>query len=1393
MKKKYLLLVLVLLLVGGCEEVRFSPGFDKKIEAESVRSVITSDKPIQGESEYVTYNLPDGVYRDKEGNTIFYTSDESQDAVDISPGYIVEFDDVSVIEEKIDLQKEGLSERQIGKDIVKYRSQILETHNDFISLVEQSLDRSLEGKVRREFTDVFNGVSLDIPYEDAKVIEKLDGVKRVIKNEIVESFLMDSVPLVNADLTWDLGYTGEGIKVAIIDTGIDYTHPDLGGCFGQGCKVEGGYDVVNYDSDPMDDHFHGTHCAGIVASEDGNGVGLLGVAPEAKLYAYKVLDSGGSGYWDWVIEGIEKAVQDGVDIISMSLGCTGAFCNPNDPVSTSVDNAMDSGVVVVVAAGNGGSNYETVGSPGTARKVISVGASYKKDYVGEYWGDYDPLEDQIISFSSRGPVIGEDYGLVKPDVVAPGAIICSSRYDSVFPYGEHDYYYPCVDENHVQLAGTSMATPMTAGLVALLLQAHPNWTPIEVKMALRNNAFDLFEEFGYDINTQGYGRINSLETIQSHRPPVAYIGTSGKISGLDVSIEGSASSEDFVEYRVYYALGYSYYVEETEWIEVCSGSAPIIGGELCNWDVSVLSDGEYTLKLVVDGNDQESVDYTYINLRNVEIIEPFDLNEATMGGWNGPLPEVLPTWENILIEGTTMMGNFDHYEIEWMKGDEFGEEGGEEIWSSEEIILVNDGLQQIIGGELGEFDVSNIEEPGVYHLKLTVFNIDQNFDFHEIKIYIDPTLHNGWPKSTWEGAENIALAFLDQPSFGDIDRDGKKDIITAYGEMISVLDDIGDPLPGWPVEIGTPCGGDGATVQTGPAIADLDGDEYNEIVVGDNCGHLHVLNHDGTYVFEPVDIGGYLNTPTIADINADGELEIIVGDWWSQLHVLNSEGNYLPGWPKYLDAPEGYTYFDGIWTSPSISDLNGDGKNDIIVYSSGCNVAGECSLEDRADRLWVLDYNGNNLAGWPKDLFGEDIVIDSNIILADLNGDGMDEIVVGSFFGKPRIYDKGGNVLDGWPVFTGSFEYADERFIFEDFLPSIGDINDDGELEIFGIGYDSDPSSSRNCLYSFNVNGEILEGFPVCIDYETIYTSFYGQQVIGDLDEDTNKEVNPQHGGGRYADYGLFRHYAIDDNGLIVENFPKVVDDGGFGNIAPMSDIDGDGLNEMYIGTWSGTTFIWDLEGYEELNEWPMYQHDAQHTGNYNLLNEACYNDCSIEGCEGQPCGEDRICDNGVCECEPGLSDCSGECIDTMNDENHCGECWNPCEEDQVCLNGLCWEECIETDDGVDQYNYGETTFLNQMDYDYCIPETQNLVEFYCEGGVKKSTTINCLYGCGQGHCTRKSIPIEDISMERPSSPGDEDLPGEPLKGGESEVKEESLRKSQELSWWKRILSFFKK
>jgi subtilisin family serine protease len=213
--------------------------------------------------------------------------------------------------------------------------------------------------------------------------------------------------------------------------------------------------------------------------------GYIGVAPGAYLWNVKVLNQYGRGYESGIIDGIEYAAYgpdetantgDEADIISMSLG--GAPTDGTDPLSQAVNEAVDQGLVVAVAAGND-YDYFTVSTPGAAEKVITVGASDK--------------EDDLAYFSSKGPTLDLR---VKPDIVAPGVDIIAPRASGTsmgYPY--NDYY--------TEASGTSMATPHVAGAAALILQVHPDWTPEEVKNVLISTADDL----GYNVYQQGGGRI----------------------------------------------------------------------------------------------------------------------------------------------------------------------------------------------------------------------------------------------------------------------------------------------------------------------------------------------------------------------------------------------------------------------------------------------------------------------------------------------------------------------------------------------------------------------------------------------------------------------------------------------------------------------------------------------------------------------------------------------------------------------------------------------------------------------------------------------------------------------------------------------------------------------
>jgi minor extracellular serine protease Vpr len=400
--------------------------------------------------------------------------------------------------------------------------------------------------------------------------------------------------------------TGKGVTVGVIDTGVDYTHPDLRR------NYAGGHDLVDNDSDPMETKtlgnatVHGTHVAGIIAA---NGK-LKGVAPEAKILAYRALGPGGGGTTEQVIAAIEQAIKDKVDIMNLSLG--NDVNGPDLPISLALNRAVEKGIVAIAANGNSGPNIWSVGSPGTASKAISVGASTptmeipylsiegtrdnlpiqplegsakwaldrslqlvdgglgtKEDLKkvmgkialikrgkltfsekarnaldagakaviiynnlsGNFFGNLDtPMsvpvgslskrdgellkknlhhsvrisvekeKDQLADFSSRGPVTGT--WEVKPDIVAPGVAI-----NSTIPGG------------YLSLQGTSMAAPHVAGACALIKQAHPEWTPEQIKAALMNTAKPLVKKDGGDLYRtyeQGAGRIQITEAVNAH-------------------------------------------------------------------------------------------------------------------------------------------------------------------------------------------------------------------------------------------------------------------------------------------------------------------------------------------------------------------------------------------------------------------------------------------------------------------------------------------------------------------------------------------------------------------------------------------------------------------------------------------------------------------------------------------------------------------------------------------------------------------------------------------------------------------------------------------------------------------------------------------------------------
>jgi serine protease AprX len=344
-------------------------------------------------------------------------------------------------------------------------------------------------------------------------------VKHVYLDRPTKGFVGRTAVTVGARAVQELmGYDGSGVAVAVIDSGVTDWHDDLTVFQGQGQRVTHFVDFVNGYTQPYDDWGHGTHVAGIVA---GNGFDTNGtrnaIAPGASIVALKALDAEGHGTISTIIAAIEYAVAHkdalGIRVINLSLGASVVESYKTDPLTRAAKTAVDAGIVVVAAAGNlgrganGQTQYGAIGSPGNAPWVITVGASSTNGTVRRQ-------DDTIAPFSSRGPT-RFDYA-AKPDLVAPGYGIISltdplsSFYTSKAQYLLQGLVSPGYTP-YIALSGTSMATPVVAGTVALMLQANPSLTPNLVKAILQ---FTAQEYPGYDSLTQGTGFLNARGAVQ---------------------------------------------------------------------------------------------------------------------------------------------------------------------------------------------------------------------------------------------------------------------------------------------------------------------------------------------------------------------------------------------------------------------------------------------------------------------------------------------------------------------------------------------------------------------------------------------------------------------------------------------------------------------------------------------------------------------------------------------------------------------------------------------------------------------------------------------------------------------------------------------------------------
>ncbi len=363
--------------------------------------------------------------------------------------------------------------------------------------------RRIGARVIHNYGKLKNRIVVEMPSRNAHKLRQLPSFKNYKEDRLVHALLEDSAYQIKADYAWGNAITGQGVKVCVVDTGIDYTHQDLLN------KVIAQYDATTGAEDAMDDNGHGTHCAGIIASD---GLKYRGISYDVSLLAAKVLDYSGSGYSSDVILGVEWCVEQGADVISLSLG-EGLYSGTCDfdEMAQSVNEAVDAGVVVACAAGNDGDLAHMV-SPACASKVIAVGAVDKLDNLASYSDGGAELDVVAPGGDQFG---GTDF----PEIVSTFSTeVANNPLYCLYMIGEEcwDQYFVVEGARYIRAIGTSMATPHVAAAAALLLEENPSLAPAQVKSLLQETADDLGAT-GWDP-AYGWGRIN-IENAIDNIPP----------------------------------------------------------------------------------------------------------------------------------------------------------------------------------------------------------------------------------------------------------------------------------------------------------------------------------------------------------------------------------------------------------------------------------------------------------------------------------------------------------------------------------------------------------------------------------------------------------------------------------------------------------------------------------------------------------------------------------------------------------------------------------------------------------------------------------------------------------------------------------------------------------
>ena len=582
---------------------------------------------------------------------------------------------------------------------------------------EEALVRAFGGTVRHTY-HIVPAISAELPVSAIAGLQRNPNV--TIIEPVIKAYLVEvSQEKLDEELndTWGVkhigagqvhcdGYLGAGIKVAVIDSGIDYEHSDLKD------NYKGGYDFADKNDNPMDVHSHGTHVAGTVAAIR-DGVGVVGVAPEAELYALKVFGDDESAYYDDIIAAINWAAENGIQVTNNSYGSIGY---PGTLVEEAFDNAYyNEGVLHVAAAGNSGNRGgggDNVIYPARFASVIAVAAS--------------DSNNRRASFSSTGPNV---------ELIAPGVSIYSTILNG--KYGNK--------------SGTSMASPHVAGVAALVLAANPQLTNEEVRVILQDTAQNL----GLSANHQGYGLVradNAVAAVPETEPTAK-----GSIAGKVIDAEETPINEATIV------------VEGTVFSATTNeeGYYRIEGVPVGSYDVTASADGYDSQTVPVEVEKDKSVtrDFT-LQARQIYTIE------AT-ADWGGTID---PSGEVEVFDGDSKTFTITPdigYEISDVLVDN-NSVGAVGSYTFQNV--KNQHTIQAVFDEVTVTEPTTVTVAGIYyntigggrHLRITIVLVDDFGDpVSDAKVKIEVTLNENFYASdtgTTNGEGEVTFAYNHAPS-----------------------------------------------------------------------------------------------------------------------------------------------------------------------------------------------------------------------------------------------------------------------------------------------------------------------------------------------------------------------------------------------------------------------------------------------------------------------------------------------------------------------------------------------------------------------------------------------------------------------------------------------------